>query len=183
MPYTPPSTVTGSDVLTAALWNTQIRDNFEWLRKPPAAHVIRTTAWTATTGTAIPWEQALFDTNPTSWTVSSPTQLTINTDGIYLVSASIEGTNTIAFATPPSISIYRAGGAYSIARELTNPQGSTAWQGRITLPVRLYATDTLTCRVDYSGGGVVTVRGAGTSPAPEISNQSRFSITWLGEVV
>ena len=31
MPYTPPSTVTGSDVLTAALWNTQIRDNFESL--------------------------------------------------------------------------------------------------------------------------------------------------------
>lgn len=31
MAYTTPSTVSGSDVLTAALWNTQIRDNFSFL--------------------------------------------------------------------------------------------------------------------------------------------------------
>lgn len=31
MAYTTPSTVGGSDVLTAALWNTQIRDNFSFL--------------------------------------------------------------------------------------------------------------------------------------------------------
>jgi hypothetical protein len=29
--YTPPNTVTGSDTLTAALWNQQIRDNFSFL--------------------------------------------------------------------------------------------------------------------------------------------------------
>lgn len=32
MAYTPPSTVTGSDVLTASLWNVQVKDNFAYLK-------------------------------------------------------------------------------------------------------------------------------------------------------
>ena len=180
MPYTPPSTVTGSDVLTAALWNTQIRDNFAALFTPPSAHVVRLTPLTLTGSDDIPWEQARWDTNPTSWSASDPTKVIINTDGIYLISASIEGTNTTSFSSPPVLSIRRAT-AYTIARQLSSPVGgSTSWQVRLTMTVRLFATDVLQCRTGYAGGGVVTVTGASNSPSPERNDQSRFSITWLG---
>jgi hypothetical protein len=39
MAYTPPPTVTGADVLTAAMWNTYIRDNFEAIGLPLSVKV------------------------------------------------------------------------------------------------------------------------------------------------
>lgn len=83
MGYTTPNTVSGSDTLTAALWNTQIRDNMEWLRKPPACQVYRN-ASTAYTSGAISFTTSAFD-NDAMWSAASPSRVTIKTAGIYLI--------------------------------------------------------------------------------------------------
>lgn len=51
MGYTTPNTVTSSDVLTAALWNTQIRDNFESMPRGVVGKATQTTAQIISSGT------------------------------------------------------------------------------------------------------------------------------------
>lgn len=85
MPYTPPNTVTGSDVLTAALWNTQVKDNLNELRNPPFCKVILTSTVTSyTSNTDITWSSAQFNVG-SMWSSGQPTRITASQTGLYLV--------------------------------------------------------------------------------------------------
>jgi hypothetical protein len=87
MPYTPPNTVSGSDVLTAALWNTQIKDNMAVLRNPESCCVLTNTEKSLTTGhNQVSWDVLGWDTdtNPTAmWSAADPTTVYPRTAGIY----------------------------------------------------------------------------------------------------
>lgn len=98
MGYVTPNTVSGSDVLTASLWNTQIRDNMDALNNPPSCRVARVSAAPLTltilspTSSAVPfitWESALSANecwdNDGMWNPSTPEFITIQTSGIYSV--------------------------------------------------------------------------------------------------
>ena len=93
MGYVTPNTVSGSDTLTAALWNGQIRDNFEAAVKVPNARAARSTTLScpATTTTAVPWDST---TGAWDWTTSMRSATTNNTRitapeaGTYSVSTS-----------------------------------------------------------------------------------------------
>jgi hypothetical protein len=92
MGYTTPNTVTGSDVLTAALWNTQIRDNFEAAVKVPNARASRVTTLSCpnATATAVPWDSTTgawdYTTSMRSATVNN-TRITVPEAGTYAVSS------------------------------------------------------------------------------------------------
>lgn len=93
MPYTTPSTVTSSDVLTAALWNTQIRDNLETLRKPTMAITALGASVTVASETDTAFQLAvtsdpysMVTTGVTSATYANAGKITVPTTGIYRVS-------------------------------------------------------------------------------------------------
>jgi hypothetical protein len=107
MGYITPNTVTGSDVLTAALWNTQIRGNMEGLRKPHSCEV-RLDAGIANYASNAPiaWQALNWDTSslalfpqqqppPPMWSAGSPTRVFIRESGLYLVTLKV-----LAIASP-----------------------------------------------------------------------------------
>lgn len=87
MAYTTPNTVSASDVLTSALWNTQIRDNMEELRNPVSCEVCLTSNVTGYSGGQISWQDTNWDNTPSGmWAASpQPTRVTVPQDGIYLL--------------------------------------------------------------------------------------------------
>jgi len=90
VPYTTPSTVTSSDVLTAALWNTQIRDNFETVAKPYSCRVNRSAVLSLPAGvdTNIPWNLAdSWDYTGMHSPTVNPERITFPEAGIYMASA------------------------------------------------------------------------------------------------
>ena len=92
MAYITPNTVTGSDVLTAALWNTQIRDNFEAVRNPVTCEVRLNAGLTYVSGTTFPWQALGWDTSPPAspmWSASDPTKVFIRETAIYLVTLKV----------------------------------------------------------------------------------------------
>lgn len=91
MPYTPPSTVTGSDLLTAALWNTQVKDNLNELRNPPFCKVILTSTISSYAGTDISWSSAPYNVG-SMWSSGQTTRITAQQTGLYLVTFNLNFT-------------------------------------------------------------------------------------------
>jgi hypothetical protein len=104
MAYITPNTVTGSDVLTAALWNTQIRDNFEAVvgevRNPNSCRVRRnvgsTVGFSASGGlTPVQWNQPdVYDFGSMHDPAVNPQRITFPVAGIYAASTFFSVTGT-----------------------------------------------------------------------------------------
>lgn len=108
MPYTTPNTVTGSDTLTAALWNAQIRDNFEDVAKPHSVKAVSAVAVAATSGTAVSWTAAdEWDTSSMHNPASNADRIVFPVAGIYSVNGSVSlgGTTAPAGGSLASITL------------------------------------------------------------------------------
>ena len=87
MAWTTPGTATAGEVLTAAFWNTQVRDNTNFLYTPPMCKATRTTNLSIASGaeTEMTFPTEDFDTDGMHDTATNTGRITINTAGIYLV--------------------------------------------------------------------------------------------------
>lgn len=87
MGYTTPVTAVAGQNLSAANWNTTVRDSLEAVAKPPMCKLIRTTAWAGTVPSATPtnvvFSSAKWDGIPAFWSAANPTRLTIPVAGKY----------------------------------------------------------------------------------------------------
>jgi len=186
MAYTTPNTVTGSDVLTAALWNAQIRDNFAFLQKPPRAIVsipinqsipteVRTyVPFTASTSLTA------FDCTVTPGALSSNIALsgkvTINTAGIYQVSFCIGWEPDVTGAH--YVSVWKTVGGVSTRMLSTGKavQAGVATNAHHTAAglINLAAGDTLSLSAEHGTAGVSRL----LADAEPYSNL--LSVGWFG---
>jgi hypothetical protein len=185
MTYTTPSTVTGADILSASLWNTQIRDNMEELRNPVSCEVCLTSNVTGYTGGQISWQDTNWDNTPSGmWAASpQPTLVTVPQDGIYLL------TFRYTFLASPTTNLY----VTSVIRVNGNPvdQDSKAYQflsgyrlnATLTTQVPLSANDYIQVSVTPNYSSLPsspnhTLYGAST----RYSDQTRMSVTRISDV-
>lgn len=94
MAWTTPGTAVAGDVLTAAYWNTQVRDNLNSIfptGAQPAVGLVFTTGTAYTNGNAVPFTSEDYDTNSFHSTVSNTTRITIPSGlaGTYLFEGSV----------------------------------------------------------------------------------------------
>ena len=78
-----------SEVVTAAKLNKNVRDSVTFLKRPPCASVVASVAGSVPTGSAgyRPSFGTVVDDSDGMFNVSNPTRLTVNTAGLYRVSA------------------------------------------------------------------------------------------------
>ena len=173
MAWTTPATATaGSTALTAAFWNEQVRDNTNFLYTPPMVQVRRTTNLTSyTSASAITWESEAFDTD-SMW--SSGTTVTVNTAGIYLVTFSgfASGAATITLINP----VVLRGADLALTTNVNINAGINAYF-TVSGTLKFTAAQTVTARVDFTGGSAYVVGGSGT----EGIGQTRLSLTWIAK--
>jgi hypothetical protein len=172
--YNPLSNVTVGSVLTASDYNKAV-ENSNNFRVPPSVMVRRTTNLTSyTSDTAIAWQSVgSTDTDPTMWTVSDATKITINTAGLYLVAFTGTATGTATISTAiPGILV----NASFVASSTTAIFSGTTARWALALVLNLSAGNALTASVGFSGGSAYVVSGN----ASLASDQTRLSATWLG---
>lgn len=86
MAWTNPSTAVSGEVLTAAVWNSDVRDNVKFLARPPSVRVERdaTQSLDNSTWTEISFDVEAWDTD-TMWSSTAATKVFAKTAGKYLV--------------------------------------------------------------------------------------------------
>lgn len=197
MPYTTPSTVTGSDVLTAALWNTQIRDNFEAVAKPPSVSVrLNTTISSYVDDTPIAWNATENTPTPGMWAAGSPSLITVPEAGMYLVAGTIR-INTGPGGNLRLLRVVKNGStlvAESAILAISQPTsvsqaqvlGGVAFAQSFSFVTRLAASDYIHLAVNVSG---LNTFGASTFPRsiggiaaadPNAAASTRASVTLIG---
>lgn len=188
MPYTTPNTVTGSDVLTAALWNLQIRDNFEAVRKPQSAcvYMVDPSSASFSDGVAVSWTASLWDTEiaTPSWTIGDPTKLYVRETGLYRVGVVGSAQTSVlhnTISSLPAVNVYRP----STGRNLLSSNGqlragisSLHYFMNIGL-VSLTANESLQLTFTLINGGTMMPASAAGSQA---SSQMRFQIDFVGKL-
>lgn len=175
MAYTPPSTVTGSDVLTAALWNAQIRDNLEWLRKPPACRAVVTSAYTITNLTAITYNSASYDTDPTMWTISQPSRITIRTAGLWRIESG--GVLTAPTTISEGTLHFKVNGNYVLNVGIKQI-GANIWKWNASTVQSLSVNDYVEMALSENSVSPPTLTISATQSSTY--NQTYLSATWMG---
>ena len=172
MAWTTPATVVAdSTELTASLWNQQVRDNTSFLYSPASCaldhtgnQTISNGTWTSVTFTA----PDLFDTDNMHSTSSNTSRITINTAGIYLLTANIEWTSQ---ATG-----FRASRIYVDGSTIISSDQRTTVSGDSTISA-------LSGIYRFTAGQYVELQGYQNTGAPLniISGQTNFAASWLGQ--
>jgi hypothetical protein len=166
--------VSTGDVLTAALGN-QWQENLNNHRVPPSCRVRKTGTQPYTNPVTVS-----FDTNAGSgahdtdgmWDAGSPTVITIQTTGLYLVTAAITaGSPTANAITTLQMSLNTSAGG-SFASFGTNGNTGTGAAASVSAVTSLTAGDTVSVQCYYNGSGASLTIGA----------SSTMSATWLGQV-
>lgn len=173
--YTAVGTVAAGDVYTAASYNAGVAVNVSNLIVPPSAAAQRTTALTGYLSDAdITWQSALYDTD-VMWAAGSPTRLTINTTGLYLVSFSgiASGAATITEINT-TVKLNGTNFVYNYGAVRTN-----ALRFAVSFLASLTAADYLTATVTFTGGSAYSIGGA-TSPGLD---NTRLAVSWIGRLV
>jgi len=181
MPYITPNTVTGSDVLTAALWNTQIRDNMEELRNPVSCEVgLSSTINPYTSNSAISWQVKNWDTSSTPmWTLATnPTRITIRETGLYLVVFKVYTTHS---PTPQGVSLNLSVNGVLTDRDSTTPisaSGPSFAESTFSTHLPLSVNDYVTAAVAYNYSVTpITPIYTLVANSPRGYNQTRLSVT------
>jgi len=86
MPYTTPTTRANGEYIGPTIWNNDVVENIKFLANPPACRIYRATNQSIPDNveTAISFSNARWNTD-NMWTVGSPTRVTINTAGLYVI--------------------------------------------------------------------------------------------------
>lgn len=166
------TTFTAGSVLTAAQLNvasTAVNN----LVVPASAEVYRSSNQTGyTSGSAITWQATNWDTD-TMWSAGSPTILTVNTAGIYVVT--FEGLFTAtATVTDLGARITRTGTDILNVGARVNSAGNAAYFS-VTFLVNYAVGDTISANLVPTGGSAYIVNGAA-----EGISRTRLQAQWVG---
>lgn len=179
MAWTTPATFTVGQTLTAASMNTNVRDNTNFLFSPPACKIQRASdvsvASSATMGaiTIAPAGGPDYDTDPTMHeNVTHPTRITINTGGVYRVSAGIKW--AIASGGARYLAIRRDGGTNDIANDSRLPLASdNSWQN-VSCDQLMVATDYVEMYAAQTSGSGLNIVGSGNGGC-------WLAVSWIGK--
>ena len=171
-----PSVSTG-DVYTATAHN-NIVTSVNNYRVPPACTAYRSSDLTSYASAAITWQAVLFDTESPSdpmWASGSPTQITVRTAGLYLVTFSgyTTATATVTLVVPR---VYV--GASIVAQQNSPVQSGTDSGFSFSTVLSCAVGNVITADVAYVGGSAYVIKGA----ASTTNQQTRLSVAWLGQV-
>jgi len=166
--YTTPNTVGASDVLTSALWNTQIRDNMEFLYTGASCCLDQTSGTTQTfsngTVEVVTYAAALWDSDPAGamWDAGNPTRINIQSDGIYVVNFSAALVCTSAMTNPEASILENIGTGSAIYPRTDSVFGLTRNSGlnvnfNCTFIRRFTAGTYVESRVGSSGSGTINI--------------------------
>lgn len=170
--YTAVPSVSTGDVYTAANYNTYTATNISNLIVPPSVCVRRTTNLSYTTGTDITWESAAWDTDG-MWSAGSPTGVTIQTTGLYLITiiGRMQATATLANIYP-----YVTVDGTSINYQNIPADSSTSAYYFGSITASLTAAQVVRLKINMGGGSAYSVVGS----AATNDGQSRMILTWIG---
>lgn len=166
--------VSTGDVLTATNFN-NVLTNIGNYRVPPMAMLQLTSDTTVTNNSDISWSTTpVYDTDG-MFAAGSPTRLTCQTTGVYLVTFHV-GLQAATSLSAPYAYIGRTGSLnYASA---TFAVGGTASSIAISTVMTLTATtDYITAGVGFTATGAVTAFGTTND-----SRRGRLTATWLGQV-
>jgi hypothetical protein len=169
MAWTTPGTAVAGDVLTAAFWNSNVRDNSNFLYKPPMARVGNTANISSyTNNTDITWNTETYDTDAMHDISTNTARITINTAGIYSVLLQVRATWSSTL-TNMACAIYVNG----VEQAVVEVYGISTTIGGLWFQANHVA--------ELSAGQYVTGRlyfGGATSMV--IATPSYMSATWVG---
>lgn len=111
MSYVAPATRSTGNLITAAIWNQDIRDNRNYMHNCPAVQVYRTTNQTIghNTQTLMSWDAEIFDSDALH-SAATPGRIDVNDDGVYFIhvmikwasgAASVRGIRVIVSGSVP----------------------------------------------------------------------------------
>jgi hypothetical protein len=168
--YNTLSNVTVGSVLTASDYNEAV-ENSNNFRVPPMVRCVRSGAQTITnnTTTALQWNGTdPFDTDAMHDPASNNTRITINTAGVYMVTANV-GTN---FGVQGYSRVtLRVDGTTSIAATHIGASGGDAPRLSVSLPFAFSAAQYVEALFIQSSDGSRDV----------VADVSSFSAVWLGQ--
>ena len=167
--YNTLSNVTVGSVLTASDYNEAV-ENSNNFRVPPNTKAVLTSNVAYTSNTPISWASANYDTEAPSdpaWSSGSPTLITIQTDGIYVVTlhCAISGTGLSGIG---AVDLDVNGiGVTSSYHPLF---GSTNCNMALAYTASLSEGATLRARATITGGGTLTM-----------NSNSYLAASWVGQ--
>jgi hypothetical protein len=165
MAWTTPGTAVAGDVLTAAFWNSNVRDNETFLFTPPMCIVRRNAAQAIAdnTNTSISFDTEDLDTD--SMFTPTSTDVTIKTAGIYMLSgvAALQTAATTVIA-----SRMRVNGNVVADNFLTG--SAYASNANVTTIKKLAVNDVVTFQIYQSGPATSKNTGSTT----------QLAVIWVG---
>lgn len=174
MPWTTPETFTAGQTLTAASMNA-LNANIKALNGERTATAIRpmcvltgtTQVIPNTTATTLTYSTEAVDTDTMHSTSSNTDRITVNTAGVYIVTADLEVAGSGADGSRVLLLLQKNG--TEVGRfDSGNYSASSALGFSLAVTTSCVATDYLTFAVFQSSGGNRTV------------NRSHFAATWQG---
>lgn len=172
--YTAAATAIAGQVYSAAAHNVIVTDVNNFI-VPPSVCVQRTAGTAYTNGSVVTWDTtAGWDTDG-MFSAGSPTLVTVQTTGLYLISWVLRVTCTTASMT--AIRPYVQIDAGSSANYVSYPSDTTTsayCTGSFT--ASLTAASTVKMYIDLAGGGTYTLAGSSSVD----STRSRMILTWIG---
>ena len=171
MAYVTPVTKATGDGLTAADWNSYVRDNQEALFAPPRCLVSHSVAQTIAnnTITSLAFDTELADTDSMHSTVSNTSRITANTEGLYAMFASVQfAGNTSGVRT---VSIVLNGSTTLVTQDAEN-LGTNAIKLSCSTVYPLDANDYVEVRVRQDSGGNLDCQSSAGLP--------NFRVAWIG---
>ena len=167
------TTFTAGSVLTAAQLNVA-GGAVNNLVLPASCQLVRTTNLTSYTASSdITWSSAAWDTD-SMFSAGSPTQITVNTTGLFVITGMIQMSAT-ATVTTANVDILKNA---ALVSRMILPINSTSTGGYAnpSYVASCVAGDIFTFRIGITGGSAYIITGNAT----ETNNQSRISMTWIG---
>ena len=169
MPWTTPETFTAGQTLTAASMN-KMTGNDGFLYKPPMCRVYRSSDYSYSSG-FITWNAEAYDTDG-MW--SSGDSITIQTAGVYMVTANITVTCS-ATLTWLAANIYRD--SNSVSRNQAPAYSSTLGFCTTSALVRCSVGTVIKSVFDPFGGSSFTVKGGADTSADNVTS---LTVAWVG---
>jgi hypothetical protein len=151
--WTTPRTWVAGELITAAMMNTHVRDNFVALDSPPAARVYHSSGQVITTSTetALNFDSERFDTDTIHDNATANTRLTCRTAGRYMITTSI---GWDANATGIRYCLLRLNGTTYIARDVATLGHATVnTTHTLAAPYDLAVNDYVEVAVMQTSGG------------------------------
>lgn len=171
--YTTVADKSVGDVFTEAMWDDYIKTNTNNLIVPPSCRVYHSAnqSLSNTTDTTLAFNSERFDTDSMHDTVTNNSRITIQTAGIYLLSATV---SFEANGTGVRVVWLRLNGATKIAQQSAVPPGVNTTDITIQTVYDLAAADYVQVLAYQSCGSPMNVtRNANYSP--------EFMAMWMGK--